>query len=503
MNTYVKIVLRDLGLVLHVPGVMALLMVPLCFWWNEDFAVVYFGGTALLSLLAGQVLYHFLRDAGETRLSHGMLTAALSWLIIPIFGAIPIWGVAESLASLRLTPETIREFQDPMNALFESFSGFTGTGLTMALYPSRLPACIQWWRTFTEWIGGVGVIVLMLTIVRLNAGAFRLYFSEGREDKISPTVRSTVRTIWWIYLLLTVVSIIVFRALGMAWWPAINYGMTAIATGGFGVTDHSFADYGDPIRIAGMVIMLAGAVSFGVYFQILRYGRFSAFYKDSQHRFLTGAVILGITLAILEVRWYQGSWSFVDPAFQWVSALSTAGLQSVDLNTWSPSGQLLLSLGMLIGGAAGSTAGGLKLVRIALLERGVAWRFQRLRKKPHELSRYEFNGVALSEEEAQDRIESAAILTILWVVILWIAIVALLHFVPDQYTLGEVVLEVASAQSNVGLSTGITNPELHGVAKGILILVMWVGRLEIAPALLLILAPVEHLRKRAEARWRL
>lgn len=502
MNTYIKIVLRDLGLVLHVPGAMALLMVPLCFWWNEDFAVAYFGGTALASLVAGQVLYHFLRDAGETRLSHGMMTAALAWLIIPIFGAVPIWGVAESLASLRLTPETVREFQDPLNALFESFSGFTGTGLTMALRPSRLPACIQWWRTFMEWIGGVGVIVLMLTIVRLNAGAFRLYFSEGREDKIAPTVRSTVRTIWWIYVLLTGVSIVLFRALGMEWWPAINYGMTAIATGGFGVTDQSFGDYGDSIKIAGIIVMLAGAVSFAVHFQILRHGRFSAFYKDTQHRFLALLAIAGVVLAILELRWYRGEWTFVDPAFQWISALSTAGLQSADLNAWSPSAQLLLAFGMLIGGAAGSTAGGLKLVRVALLERGVAWRFKRLRKKPHQLPRYEFNGGVLSEEEAQDRIESAAILTIMWVVLLFFAVVILIHFVPEEYTLGEVVLEVASAQSNVGLSTGITNPDLHGFAKGILILVMWMGRLEIAPALLLLLAPVHHLGKRAEVRLR-
>ena len=501
MNAHLKIVFRDLGLVLHVPGFMALATVPLCFWWGEDYSVVYFGATALFSLVAGQLLYHFLRDAGETRLSHGMMTAALGWLIVPIIGAVPIWGAAESLSSLRLTPQTVREFQDPLNALFESFSGFTGTGLTMALHPSRLPACIQWWRTFTQWVGGVGVIVLMLTIVRLNAGAFRLYYSEGREEKIAPTVTSTVRTIWWIYLVLTAASILVLRALGMDWWPAVNYGMTAIATGGFGVTDGSFGDYDAGIKLAGMAIMFAGAVSFAVHFQIIRYGRFSAFYKDAQHRILTGLAIAGTLLAILELRWYRGDWTFVDPAFQWISALTTAGLQSVDLNQWSPSGQLLLCLGMIVGGAAGSTVGGLKVIRIALLERGVAWRFQRVGMKPHQLARYEFNGEVLSEEDARNRIEGAAILSILWVVVLWIAIVVLVHFVPEKYTLGEVILEVASAEGNVGLSTGITQPGLHWFAKVTMILVMWMGRLEIAPALILILAPADYIRRRLEHRW--
>ncbi len=501
MGAYTKIVFRNLGLLLHVPGIMALAVVPLCFWWEEDYAVFYFGVTALVSIVAGQLLYHLLRDAGETRLSHGMTTAALGWLIIPVLGAVPIWGAAESLASLRLTPQSIIEFRDPLNALFESFSGFTGTGLTMAIQPSRLPACIQWWRTFTEWIGGVGVIVLMLTIVRLNAGAFRLYYSEGREDKIAPTVTSTVRTIWWIYLLLTALSIVVLKLLGMQWWPALNYGMTGIATGGFGVTDNSFGDFGPNVKVAGMVIMFAGAVSFAVYYQVIRKGNFAAFYNDTQHRLLTLFAVVGMALAVLELRWYRGAWAFVDPAFQWISALSTAGLQSVDLNQWSPSGQLLLTLGMLIGGAAGSTVGGLKIVRVALLERGIAWRFQRIRKKPHQLQRYEFNGEVWSEEEAQDRIESAAILTILWVVVLWTAIVILVHFVPEKYTLAEVILEVASAQGNVGLSTGITNPGLHGLGKITLILVMWMGRLEIAPALVLILAPVDTIRRWIEQRW--
>jgi trk system potassium uptake protein TrkH len=502
MNAYLKIVLRDLGLILHVPGFMALVVVPLCFSWREEYAAVYFGITALFSLVSGQLLYHLLREAGETRLSHGMMTAALAWFIIPIIGAVPIWGAAESLSSLPVTPQTVREFQAPLNALFESFSGFTGTGLTMAVQPSRLPACIQWWRSFTEWVGGVGVIVLMLTIVRLNAGAFRLYYSEGREEKIAPTVTSTVRTIWWIYLLLTAASIYLLRALGMEWWPAVNYGMTAIATGGFGVTDGSFGDYGAGIKIAGMGIMFAGAISFAVHFQIIRKGRFSAFYNDAQHRLLIAFALVGALLAVLELRWFRGEWTFVDPAFQWISALTTAGLQSVDLNQWSRSGQLLLSLGMIVGGAAGSTVGGLKIVRIALLERGVAWRIQRVRKKPHQLTRYEFNGEVLSEEEALGRIEGAAILTILWIVLLWAAVVVLTHFVPEEYTLSEVILEVASAQGNVGLSTGITRPDLHWFAKITMILVMWMGRLEIAPALVLLVAPADYIRRRLEQRWR-
>ena len=479
---------------------MALAVVPLCYWFDEGYAALHFGAVTLVSFVAGQLLYRLLGDAGETRLSHGMMTAALAWLVVPMIGAYPIWGVAVALRASTLTPETVREFQRPINALFESFSGFTGTGLTMALRPSELPLCILWWRSFTEWIGGVGVIVLMLSVVRLGTGAFRLYFSEGREEKIAPTVTSTVRTIWWIYVLITAVGVLLFRVLGMTWWQAINYGMTAIATGGFGVTDGNFADFGPALKVAGMAVMFAGSVSFAVHYKVLRKGQFGAFYRDPQHRTLCVLVLLGIMAAVLELRWFTGAWSFVDPAFQWVSALSTAGLQSVDLNTWSPTGQLLLSLGMIIGGAAGSTVGGLKIARVVMLERSIRWRFQRYRMKPHQLARYELGTEVLSEDEARKRIEAAAVLALMWAVVMWLAIVILLHFVPDDYTLAEVILEVASTQGNVGLSTGITSPGLHWMAKVVMIAVMWVGRLEIAPALILLHAPYAALAQAAERR---
>jgi trk system potassium uptake protein TrkH len=322
-----------------------------------------------------------------------------------------------------------------------------------------------------------------------------LYYSEGRDEKILPSVTATVRTIWWIYLLYTSISILLLRAAGMPWWHALNHGLTSIATGGFSVTDQSMAAYGSAVRLVLIPIMLLGAISFSVHYHILRRGQWQMVWRDAQQRSLWLLVGLGSLTLLLENHWAQGSWLWVDTLFQWTSALTTAGLQTVDLHTWSPTAQLLLSFGMLLGGAAGSTAGGLKQIRVVFLGKGVVWRFRQITLQPHELMRYQVNHEGLSEAEANRLVEAAGVLVTLWVVLFWLNTLLLLHVVPGQFSVSEVIFEVASAQSNVGLSTGITHPDLAWVGKLALMLSMWMGRLEILPVLILF-APLFGSRKK-------
>jgi len=488
-----KIILRALGLVVHVPGLMAIASLPVCWLFNEAYAVPPFLWTALASLTLGQLLYRCFRPAEEIRLHHAMLVAALAWILVPLLGAIPLLAIASQLAG---NAATSVEFQQPWDAIFEAFSGFTGTGLSVSLHPSRLPHSLQWWRSFTEWVGGVGVIVLMLSILRPSAGAHQLYFSEAREEKILPSVASTVRMIWWIYLLLTTSSILLLRAAGIPWWEAVNHGMTGIATGGFTVTDASMRDYSPGVQILLMGIMLAGATSFAVHYRILTRGKLTALWGDSQHRALWLLAGIGAIALLMENFWYTASFLWMETLFQWVSALATAGFQTVDLGAWSPTAQLLLSFAMVLGGAAGSTAGGIKQVRFVYLIKGVLWRFRAASLRPHELAHYAVNGQSVSEADASRSVESAAVLGTLWLLLLGTGILVLLHVVPPRFTLSEVILEVASAQGNVGLSTGITHPDLPWPGKLTLILSMWMGRLEIIPVLILLASPFSRRTKR-------
>ncbi|QDT52118.1 Trk system potassium uptake protein TrkG [Caulifigura coniformis] len=491
MNRSVQTIARDIGLVLHVPAAMALLSTPICFLAGEGYAAPGFLWTAAVSIALGQILYWSCRQAEPTRQAEAMLVSALAWLVIPLMGAIPFLATGTGPVVSQAEPNQLHA---PWNAVFESFSGFTGTGLTMAIRPGTLPRSLQWWRSFSEWIGGIGVLVMMLAVLRPAVGAHHLYFGEGREDRILPSIAATARMIWRIYLLYTALSILGLKLAGMTWWESLNHAMTGIATGGFGVTDGNIADFGPGIRLALIPVMLAGMLSFAIHYDFLTSRRLSAFWSDSQHRLLWLLVLIGPPVVAAENYWGTSDARWIDSLFHWVSALSTAGFQAADLHLWTPTAQLLLCGAMIIGGAAGSTAGGLKELRLVLLYKGLKWRFRRIHLTRHEFMRYRLDGRPLSAEEGERLVESAAILVVIWLILLAAAVIVLLHFTPGRYELSEVFLEAASAQSNVGLSTGITHPSLPWPAKLTLIGCMWLGRLEIIPALLLGMSIVRRRR---------
>ncbi|MEW5857726.1 MAG: TrkH family potassium uptake protein [Cyanobacteriota bacterium] len=475
---------------------MALVSLPVCFAFGEYYAIGAFLWTAFFSLGIGQLVYRLFRKASEeAHLRHAMLTVALSWGLVPLFGAIPFLLIASHLARFPLTPLTVLKFQEPWNAVFESFSGFTSTGLSMALYASELPRSLQWWRSFTEWIGGVGMIVLVLSVLEPITDPYQLYYAEGRQKKIALTVTGTVRKIWKIYLLYTVLSVLLLRWVGMPWWEALNHGVTGIATGGFSVKDDSIGAYDPIVQLAVILIMIAGAISFSAHYQLLYQRRLSALWQNAQHRTLWLLLVLGTLVLLLENYSFQKSFLWLDSLFQWVSALATCGFDTTDLQRWSPGAKLFLSLGMVFGAASGSTAGGLKLSRLVSLYKGVLWRFQRLSLRPHQLMRYELEGEVLTEPEASRQIESAAVLGVLWVGLLGIGVMLLLQVVLPKYTLSDVILEAASALGSVGLSTGITHPDLHWLGKLLLILFMWMGRLEIVPVLVLFFSLLRPLKQ--------
>jgi trk system potassium uptake protein TrkH len=478
----IQSILHYVGLLLHVPGIMALASLPVCIWFGEYDAIWPFLATAIASGTTGQLFYRLFREIQPIRLRHAMLIAAISWAMIPLLGAIPFWAIAIN-ANLQ-TPPTVLEFQHFENALFEAFSGFTSTGLTVTLHENELPRSLQWWRSFTQWIGGVGIIVLVLSTLEPSTEADQLYRSEGRQQHIGLTVKETVRRIWWVYLIYTGLGIILLHVAGMPWWDAINHGFTGIATGGFSIRDQSLGSYSPMIQLAVIPLMIAGAISFPIHYQLITQRRLSALWQDTQHRALWLLLFLGVLALLLETYWFSGTVLWLDSLFQWVSALGTCGFETVDLDSWSPSSKLLLSLAMVIGGTAGSTVGGLKLRRLVVFYKAVTWRFRQLNLKPHQLMRYQLDNKVLTESAANNMIASAAVLAILWIGAIALGVLILLHIVPEA-SLINIVFETASALGSVGLSVGITGPDLHWLGKLTLIVLMWMGRLEIIPVLVL------------------
>ncbi|ELZ32452.1 cation transporter [Halogeometricum pallidum JCM 14848] len=503
MNTTLQTIARDLGRMLQALAGMVLFstLVPLI--WREFWAIPSLLLAGVLPFLIGRGLSTYFADAPEPGKLHGMMIAAAGWFSVALFGALPFlfiaWTASLDPTVLAVPPSvdtaTLAAFRNPLNAVFESMSGFSGTGLTMTDDESVLPATLQWWRSFTEWVGGVGVIVLTTAILsRQGSGSLTLYESEARSEKIHPSIVSTVRTIWWIFLLFTFVSIFVLWLAGMPLWDAINHAMTGLATGGFSITDNSIATYDSAvIDFALLPVMILGSIAFPIHYLMLN-GELRNLYADLQTRWVFGFFALG-TVALWGMLLANNTYDSAFEAlrygvFQFVSAASCTGFQTAGSlgQRWPAEAQLTVSLGMVVGGAAGSTVGGIKLVRALTLVKGTAFRISDVFYPDSAIRHFKLNGRDMTETEANREFTEAAIISFLWVIFLGLGVFVLLAALPERFTLANVVFEVASAQGNVGLSSGITGPSMPTVTKVMFLFNMWIGRLEIIPVIVLIRA---------------
>jgi trk system potassium uptake protein TrkH len=470
--------------------------------------------------------------APAPRMKHGMVIAAGGWFTVAVFGMLPfllsahltpvavmatyvpagaaydpvtVWGPA--------TQSSLGYFRSPLHALFESMSGWTGSGLTMAVHEPSLPRAIQWWRSVIQWVGGIGVIVLTVSILaRPGSGSYALYRSETREERIHPSVVSTVRTIWKIFVGYTAIAVVLFflalRAseygasltLGETAWQSLNHAMTGLSTGGFSVTDNSIGTYNAPL-VEGVLLplMTLGAIAFPVHYAVIRNGAFAELREDLQTRWLfvllgAGTLLLvGQNLLTVAASDYGASVAAPfgldraavdatrDGVFQLVSALTCTGFQSSPIGRWSAGGKLLLSVAMTIGGAAGSTVGGIKIIRAYTIARGIRWQFGRVFLPASAVVSIDIDGRRLDRDGMEREFSEAAIISLLWVLLLVASSVVLVNLTPGGYA--SALFEVASAQGNVGLSTGITGPSMHPLAEAMFVLNMWIGRLEIIPVL--------------------
>lgn len=477
------------------------------------------------------------REAPQPKMKHGMVIAAGGWFTTALFGALPF------LLAAHLTPpaavaayvpagadysSSLYYFRDPLHALFESMSGWTGSGLTMAVHEPSLPRAIQWWRSLIQWVGGVGVVVLTVSILaRPGSGSYALYRSEAREKKIHPSVVSTVRTVWKIFLLYTALSVATLFAailatergaslsLAAAFWEALNHAMTGLSTGGFSITDNSIATYNSPLIEGVLLPMMAlGAIAFPVHYAMLQERDPSHLWEDLQTRWLFVLFVLGTAVLIAQnvLTLPQAAGAFVaedwlglstlaetaglglspmaadasrDAVFQFVSALSCTGFQSAPIGDWSNGGKLILSGAMVVGGAAGSTVGGIKIIRLYTIGRGIAWQFGRVFLPTNAVVTAKMGDRTLNRQEMEAEFSEAAIVSLLWVVLLVVGSLLMVNLAPAEFGYADALFEVASAQGNVGLSTGIVGPSMDPRLEGMLLFNMWVGRLEIIPVLAL------------------
>ena len=523
---------RDIGSLLLIEATLMTITVGIAVTFGEFRAALAFLVAGGLTAAVGGLANRGFAAAPAPRMKHGMVIAAGGWFLIAVFGALPFLLTAwltppavmdafvpaatdtSSWAPIRVggttTVSSLAYFRNPVHAVFESMSGWTGSGLTMAIHEPSLPRAVQWWRSFIQWVGGVGVIVLTVSILaRPGSGSYALYRSEAREEKIHPSVVSTVRTVWKLVVGYTLLStVLLFGAIRLSaspyaqslplWevgWQALNHAMTGLTTGGFSVTDNSIATYQSPLVEATLLpVMILGAIAFPVHYIVLRDRTLRELVADLQTRWLFVLLAFGVVRvaadafapqSFVSVPYLDGPHldAIRDSTFQWVSALTCTGFQSAPIGRWVAGAKVFVVGAMTLGGAAGSTVGGIKLVRGYTIVRGIVWQFSRVFLPKNAVVTARIGDRQLDRGGMEREFSEAAIVTLLWVLLLIASSIVLVNVAGADFGYADALFEVASAQGNVGLSTGITGPSMHPLAEGMFVLNMWVGRLEIIPVL--------------------
>lgn len=370
-----------------------------------------------------------------------------------------------------------------LDALFEAVSGITTTGLsTLASVEDRSRTFLLA-RAWLQWVGGLGFVVLSLALTLEPAVVTpRLGASTLEPANVVGSIRIHARRVLFVYLGLTAFGVTALAALGTGGFDAVVHTLAGVSTGGFAPRDSSLATLTTRIQWGVLLVSMLGAVSLPLYAE-LRRGRWRDLRDDVEVRALV--VLIAVQLGLLLVATRAGSGGAEVPAGQLallaISAQSTTGFSTVSIDSLSSGAQALLVLAMITGGSMGSTAGGMKLLRVLLVVRLVQWLVAETRLPAHAVSGPTLSGVRLGSDEL---LRAAALVTLFVTVVF----VSWLPFLVYGYAPLHALFEVASAAGTVGLSTGLSRPELEPGLKGLLCVNMLLGRLEIF-ALLVALSP--------------
>lgn len=345
------ITLMALSAALAVAGVVAL-------GFGESDALSFFGAAAL-SLGTGVVAFRRTRLERDLSIREGYAVVAFSWIVVGIAGALPYLfsGVIGS----------------PVAALFESISGFTTTGSTVFGDIEALPKSVIFWRAMTQWLGGMGIVLLGIAVLPfLGIGGMQLFRAEvpgPTAERLTPRIRHTATTLWYVYAGLTALQVVLYVLGDMSWFEAIVHAFTTLSTGGFSSRNASLAAFSPYIQYVTIVFMYLAAINFTLHYQLTR-GRVR-YQRDAEWRFFSAtlgfATIVIFFVALPAFAGESAESTFRAALFQVTSIITTTGFVSANYELWGGAAALALLFLMFMGGMAGSTAGGMKAMRVRLL----------------------------------------------------------------------------------------------------------------------------------------
>ncbi len=471
--------------VVHILGLVVLilagtLLVPLVFAFGDashGHAIFAFTLTSLCTSLVGVAMRRIGSNAGELYRREGVLIVVGSWLLASVIGAVPY--VASGA------------IPGWLDALFESASGFTTTGASILVDIESVDPALLFWRSLTQWLGGIGIVVLFVALLsELGPGArflFKLEVPGPKAEILHTRVQETASALLRIYLGLSALEVVILLLLGLDLYDALTHTFATVSTGGFSPYSDSVAHFDPAVQVVVLVFMLAAGVNFSLYYALVR-KRDPGVFRDSEFRlyaliFLLTSAAISADLFVHER--FEGAQQVLDAAFQVASILTTTGYATADFDGWPSVSRAALVFLMIAGGCAGSTAGGAKLVR-AIIGARAALREVRLTFSPNAVI-----AVVVGESPVpEESVRSVAGLLLLWGAV-WV-LGTLLLSVGDTDLASAATASMATL-SNIGPGLGAVGPTQNfaffaGWQKGLMVVLMLLGRLEFF-ALLAILIP--------------
>lgn len=440
---------------------------------DSDMVGLLISGAVCLGV--GLPLLYATRDARHAYIGfrEGFLGVAGSWVVAMFFGAIPF---------------VVTGVFGPLDAFFETMSGFTTTGASV-LTDYDQGHGMMFWRSLTHWYGGMGIVVLFIALLPPSGrGAIHLFAAEApgpSTERLTPRLRDTAKNLWYIYVGLTVLEVLILMAVGLGPFSAITHSFATMATGGFSIEETSIMAYNSwSVELVIVIFMFLAGGNFALYFAFLS-GRRRAIWRDPEFRLYVSILVVSIILIAVSLI-IAGSHSgplraFRDSMFQVVAIQTTTGFASADFDAWNSFAKTLLVLLMFMGGCAGSTAGGMKVIRMLLLAKNAR----------RVLAQAVHPNAIIPVKIGHRAVPSPVMTGVLGFFFLWVTIfvVATLVLAASDVSLVTAAAAAAACLNNIGPGLETVGPMVNysliaPFGKVVLIIVMLVGRLELLAVLL-------------------
>ena len=465
-----SVVLNVVGTLIIITGFLMALAIPFSFYYDDGMQTVFIQST-IITLVIGLLTKYLTRKkkSDEVKKREGYLIVVIGWFSMIICSAIPylMSGV----------------FNGVTNAFFETISGLTTTGSSILNNIEQMPESILFWRSMTQWIGGMGIIVLTIAILPLlGVGGMELFTSEApgpTKDKIHPRIKETAKRLWLIYVTLTLLQTCLLWLAEMPFFDAINHALTTVSTGGFSTKQASIGHFTSPlIQYIIIIFMFIG----GINFTLLYFGaklKFRKFIENDEFKWFLCAIpflLLIIFPLVNQASENNLETTFRHALFQIISIITGTGYSNADFTTWGTFATFIFILMMFSGGSAGSTTGGVKIVRIGLLIKNTALEFKR-RLHPNAIIPVQLNGNGVSP-----KIIYNLLAFVFFYLFVFVSGSIALTFIGLNFQ--DAVGASATAISNVGPGIGSIGPSasfshLPDAAKWVLSFLMILGRLEL------------------------